>query len=67
MSKYKSANFKYLHEEMKNLHASGDITAAELKEFEQDCFKPAAGTPQARAARTPAMATAGGAHHGPKA
>ncbi|GHU59550.1 hypothetical protein FACS189444_5030 [Spirochaetia bacterium] len=60
MSKYKSANFKYLHEEMKNLHAAGDITAAELKEFEQDCFKPAVGTPQGRSAAVSAMAASPG-------
>ncbi|GHV89681.1 hypothetical protein AGMMS50268_01840 [Spirochaetia bacterium] len=56
MKEYKSANFKYLHEEIKNLVQAGDMSAADLKEFEQDCFKPAAGTPHGRAARTPAIA-----------
>jgi putative transcriptional regulator len=55
MRTYKSAVFKHLHEEMKYLHSVGDITTEKLREFEQDCFKPAADTPQGRAARTPAM------------
>ncbi|GHV86929.1 hypothetical protein AGMMS50255_2250 [Spirochaetia bacterium] len=58
MSRYKSAVFKYLHGEFKDLYARGDITAEELREFEQDCFtsSPAASAP--RAAHTPAMAAA---------
>ncbi|GHV73386.1 hypothetical protein AGMMS49940_06880 [Spirochaetia bacterium] len=55
--KYKDDTFRYLHEEMKNLHTAGDITAAELKEFEQECFK---GSPSAapadRTVHAPAMA-----------
>jgi DNA-binding transcriptional regulator YiaG len=37
MRKYKSAIYKHLHGEMKNLHEAGDISAADLREFEQDC------------------------------
>jgi DNA-binding transcriptional regulator YiaG len=51
--KYKDDVFRYLHEEMKNLHAAGDISAEKLKEFEQDCFK--ADIPQPRPVHTPAM------------
>jgi DNA-binding transcriptional regulator YiaG len=67
MKKYKSASFKYLHEEMKNLHASGDITAEKLAEFERDCFVSPTGTSQSRATHAPAMASASPGHHGPKA
>ena len=56
--KYKDDAFRYLHEEMKNLHAAGDISAAELAEFEQDCFKPSAETTKGRATHAPTMATA---------
>ena len=58
MRKYKSAVYKHLHGEFKDLYESRGITAEDLKEFEGRCFKPAAGAPQGRAARTPAMATA---------
>jgi DNA-binding transcriptional regulator YiaG len=56
--KYKDDAFRYLHEEMKNLHAAGDISDAELKEFELDCFKSTADTPLSRAVRTPVLASA---------
>jgi hypothetical protein len=58
MRKYKSAGFKHLNGEMKDLYERGDITAEKLREIEQDCFKPAAGTPQSSGAPQPAMATA---------
>ena len=62
MRKYKSAVFKHLHEEMKYLHSVGDISAEKLREFEQDCFKPAADTPQGHAAAIPALAAASPPH-----
>ncbi|GHV81408.1 hypothetical protein AGMMS49944_31990 [Spirochaetia bacterium] len=52
---------------MKHFHEVGDISAEKLAEFESRCFKSPADTPQGYAARTPAMATASEAHHGPKA
>jgi hypothetical protein len=41
MSKYKSAIFKHLHEEMQTHLKHGGITPAELADFEKDCFKDA--------------------------
>ncbi|GHU42787.1 hypothetical protein FACS1894190_12520 [Spirochaetia bacterium] len=58
MRKYKSAVYKHLHGEFKDLYESGGITAEDLKEFESRCFKSPA-TPQGRPTRAPAMATAG--------
>jgi hypothetical protein len=51
MRKYKSAGFKPLHGEMKDLYARGDITAEKLREFEQDCFRPAADASQGRSVK----------------
>ena len=47
MRKYKSAIYKHLHGEFKDMFEAGAITVEELKEFEQRCFKPE--TPQGRA------------------
>jgi putative transcriptional regulator len=58
MRKYKSAIYKHLHGEFKDLFEAGGITAEELKEFEQRCFKSPADTPPARAARQPALSAA---------
>ncbi|GHV81895.1 hypothetical protein AGMMS49991_04530 [Spirochaetia bacterium] len=56
MRKYKSAIYKHLHEEFTYLHSVGDISAEKLAEFERECFKPSADTPQGRAVRTLALA-----------
>ncbi|GHV18258.1 hypothetical protein FACS189493_7400 [Spirochaetia bacterium] len=39
MRKYKSAVYKHLHGEFKDLYESGGISAEDLKEFESRCFK----------------------------
>ncbi|AEF84444.1 putative helix-turn-helix protein [Treponema primitia ZAS-2] len=59
MRKYKSAIFKHLHGEMTDLFNQGKVTAAEMREFEQDCFKESADAPQVLAAPQPAMSAAG--------
>jgi hypothetical protein len=41
MRKYKSAIYKHLHGEFKDMFAYGDISAERLAEFEKDCFKDA--------------------------
>ncbi|GHV73384.1 hypothetical protein AGMMS49940_06860 [Spirochaetia bacterium] len=64
MRKYKSAGFKHLHGEMKDLYERGDITAEKLREFEQDCFKPAADTsPNLRGAASNKTTPADGIVH----
>jgi putative transcriptional regulator len=55
MRKYKSAIYKHLHGEFKDLFEAGDITEERLREFERECFKDA---PDARAARRPALSAA---------
>ncbi|GHV73388.1 hypothetical protein AGMMS49940_06900 [Spirochaetia bacterium] len=66
MKKYKSTAYEHLHEEIKNLVQAGDMSAADLKEFEQECFK---GSPSAasagRTVHVPAIATAGSTPHEP--
>ncbi|MHC6204281.1 XRE family transcriptional regulator [Breznakiellaceae bacterium SP9] len=54
MRKYKSAVYKHLHEEFKDMFEDGDISADELKEFEQRCFK--LETTQGRAVQAKAIA-----------
>jgi hypothetical protein len=61
MSKYKSAIFKHLHEEMKAHVKHGGITAAELADFEKDCFKD---TPQGGTVRREAVAASAAAPQG---
>jgi putative transcriptional regulator len=64
MRKYKSAIYKHLHGEFKDRFEAGVITAEQLREFEQRCFKdtpdasPVRTVPQARAVRRPALAAA---------
>jgi DNA-binding transcriptional regulator YiaG len=58
MRKYKSAAYEHLHEEIKNLVQAGDMSTADLREFEQECFTSPADTSQGRPARAPAMVTA---------
>jgi putative transcriptional regulator len=58
MKEYKSDVYKHLHGEFKDMLKDGDITAERMAEFERECFKDAADSPQGRAVHTPAMATA---------
>jgi DNA-binding transcriptional regulator YiaG len=61
MKKYKSAAYEHLHEEIKNLVQAGDMSAADLREFEQECFKGSPAAPAAvRAVHAPAMAVSPG-------
>jgi hypothetical protein len=58
MSKYKSAIYKHLHGEFKDMFADGDISAERLREFEQNCFKESADTPRARTVHQPVISAA---------
>jgi putative transcriptional regulator len=58
MRKYKSAIYKHLHGEFKDLFERGDITEERLREFERECFKEVPDAPPARAARRPALSAA---------
>ncbi|GHV65568.1 hypothetical protein AGMMS49587_20000 [Spirochaetia bacterium] len=64
MKKYKSAAYEHLHEEIKNLVQSGDMSAADLTEFEQECFKESPEASTARVAHAPALAAASPGHPG---
>lgn len=57
MKKYKSPIFKHIHQEATDRFEVGAITAEEMRRYDSSCLV-AAGTPQSRTARAPAMAAA---------
>ncbi|GHV73382.1 hypothetical protein AGMMS49940_06840 [Spirochaetia bacterium] len=65
MKKYKSPAFKHIHETALDFYKDGLISAAEMREFDEDCLVPKADTSTPSAGDRSPMVAAGSTPHEP--
>jgi putative transcriptional regulator len=63
MKKYKSELMKVLHEQAVDFSKDGIISAAEMKEYDEDCLVPRAVTTSPATVKAAVMAASGSGSH----